>query len=307
MSMPGNPEPPSTEPPRTDAPPKLAFAAGKPLQDILGYEKGRLLAVPTNVYGCAMTVGVLLEYTSTADWLATCGQTYFRLAFNNILQAMLVLALYQLDVWQHDTLKHAEQGDCYRLMGWFFFICHMLFFFVIAQEFVKSFDMIEILIWHIPTVEGTSSTLLFDDKDGPGSIVGGGMSKARKAVLLVFVILPKIAIASATLYVGGQFLSTSGSNTDLLLNALAATFILDVDEQIYELLAPDMIRALVEETPSFSAPRTTHVMFLEQMLKLVLPLILCAIFWVLSTSCPYDPCDWSYASNPCPVTTIFGY
>jgi len=305
--MEGSPEPPSTEPPRTDAPPKVAFAEGKPLRQILGYEKGRILAVPTNVYGCSMLVGVLLEYPTTADWLATCGQTYFRLAFNNMLQAMLLLALDQLDVWQYDVLKNAAEGDCYRLMGWFFFICHMLFFFVVTQEFVQCFEMIEILIRHIPTVEGTSSTLLFDDKDGPGSIVGGGMSKARKAVLLVFVILPKLAIASAMLYIGGHFLSTSGSNTDLLLNALAATFILDVDEQLYELLAPDMIRALVEETPPFAAPHKKVVMHMELMLKVGLPLMLCAIFWAESTSCPYDPCDWEYASNPCPVTRIFGY
>mmetsp|Transcript_106785 Transcript_106785/g.189791 ORF Transcript_106785/g.189791 Transcript_106785/m.189791 type:complete len:302 (+) Transcript_106785:53-958(+) len=278
-------------------------AGGKPLDKILGVPR-RSCSVPGNVYGCSMMAGVMFDFQAMEDWLLLAFQAYCRLGFNYLLQTLLLVALHQLNKWQSDTI---DSGDCYRLMGWFYFICHMLFFFVVLLEFEETWTMLEIMIFHIPLVQGPSSVLLFEDDGagGAGAIVSGGMNMARKVTLFLFVIVPKGCIAVGMLVIGAQFLSTAGSNTDLLLNALAATFVLDVDEQIYVLLAPGRIRETLEGMPSFEAPQVKFIGRIETLTKLGIPLALCAIWWTQTTRCERHPCDWEFASQPCPVWDPF--
>merc|ERR1712187_569962 len=50
----------------------------------------------------------------------------------------------------------------------------------------------------------------------------------------------------------GQYLATSENNQDLLLNAVALVFVMDVDEIVSGFMAPNRVMRLLEQQPSFT-------------------------------------------------------
>jgi len=123
------------------------------------------------------------------------------------------------------------------------------------------------------------------------------------------------------LVVGGKFLQTAQSNTDMMLNALATLFVLDIDEMVFSFLTPDFTRRLITELPDFwnvqqdqfyedklDESRLWHVWKgLDRwwpMLKLIISTMLVAVFFYNAPVCPHHPCDFEYAIRECP---LFGF
>lgn len=70
-----------------------------------------------------------------------------------------------------------------------------------------------------------------------------------KAYVYICVLLPKYAIAFALLIIGAGYIVNTDSNENLILNALALGFIIELDEMIYEGLIGTRLRQFVEKTP----------------------------------------------------------
>ena len=68
---------------------------------------------------------------------------------------------------------------------------------------------------------------------------GHGITSWFRNVILCGVILPKIAIALVLWYYGCAFLLQSPSSVDLILNATALVFVLEIDEVVYENVCSD--------------------------------------------------------------------
>ena len=66
-----------------------------------------------------------------------------------------------------------------------------------------------------------------------------GMTKSTFSVFSVCILMPKALLAVLVLVSGSGLVLRSVSNYDLILNALAATFIMDLDEHAYSILVPN--------------------------------------------------------------------
>jgi len=288
-------------------PPALSEDKGKPLFKALGLPRYSF-QMPQNVYGMSALVGTITDPQTPLEWFVTCGETYIRCTINYIVQMCLLCAVYQLDLWQMDAIDNGlknKDDSCYKLTAFFFVFNLWIFCAVVLSEIFETFDMIEIVLRRIPLVEGTTQCLLYKIEDGDPVYQSGGMSMFRKIFICMFVLGPKLAIGISMLIVGGLFLNTSGSNTDLLLNSLAAVFILDLDEIIYTFATPGHLKRLLESVPSFDAEvapvyeilRATSILW-----KILLSGLLVIIFYVTPTHCKLDPC--TDAIRTCPVVSF---
>jgi hypothetical protein len=70
------------------------------------------------------------------------------------------------------------------------------------------------------------------------------LSKCRKCCMLLFSGIPRFALAVVLWYAGVVFLLSSGSHADLILNGVALGFILDIDEYVYSVLAPQRVKTV---------------------------------------------------------------
>ena len=73
-----------------------------------------------------------------------------------------------------------------------------------------------------------------------------GMTHGERALFYVVVVAGKLAVALLILVGGTGLVLRAGTNYDLLLNAVAAAFVLELDEVIYNVLVPNSLK----KTPS---------------------------------------------------------
>lgn len=304
-------------------PPKIAFQPQSSEKGGAGSseDKGSLLSealdlaeysysVPATVYGVAMMSGVLFETDTFVEWFTKCGESYLRCGMNLLVQVGLMLCVFQIDVWQQDTIDNGikDGSSCYNLTPFFFGINLWIFCCVVLTEIFETFDMYEIVLRRIPTVPGHSELLRYTTGEGDPQLQSGGMSVRRKACLCFFVLGPKLGLGITMLVVGGNFLKHSASNTDLLMNSLAAVFILDMDEIIYSFMTPGHARRLLEGLPAFTAApnllydtgRKTAFLW-----KLLLSSVLVVIFNQTRLVCRNNPCDG--AIRTCPAFDFPGF
>lgn len=79
----------------------------------------------------------------------------------------------------------------------------------------------------------------------PGEGHALGLSCVRVAALLLGVVLPRLALAAVVGFFGMEFIVYSDSPVDMVLNAIALSFILSIDELLYEPLCPWELRRLM--------------------------------------------------------------
>eukprot|EP00929_Paragymnodinium_shiwhaense_P017149 TRINITY_DN12612_c0_g2_i3.p1 TRINITY_DN12612_c0_g2~~TRINITY_DN12612_c0_g2_i3.p1 ORF type:complete len:1305 (-),score=213.01 TRINITY_DN12612_c0_g2_i3:141-4055(-) len=72
------------------------------------------------------------------------------------------------------------------------------------------------------------------------------ISLCRIFLLIVFVVLPRFVIAICLGAIGSMYLGVTVSMPDLLLNAMALAFIIELDEIFYSVFAPRRIQLLIE-------------------------------------------------------------
>jgi hypothetical protein len=189
--------------------------------------------------------------------------TYFRCLVNYFVQGFLVYILYFLQKWGFDAVVKAndeavrdendvaENADCWKLIGPLHLICIWLHTTACLIDMKQTINMAEVVLFLFPTVEGASEVFRFEKVDGAPVRRSGGMNKLRKTCLFFAVIVPKFLISFLVLWFGASYLSASGTNPDLILNALALIFITDIDEQVSAFLAPARISRLMETFPAF--------------------------------------------------------
>lgn len=68
------------------------------------------------------------------------------------------------------------------------------------------------------------------------------LNKTVRVLIYVTIIIPKILICGFLLVIGCRWLAATESFADLILNALALEFVLDIDEHLYERICPEVMR-----------------------------------------------------------------
>merc|ERR1719221_367581 len=76
-----------------------------------------------------------------------------------------------------------------------------------------------------------------------------GITRAARIGMYLFCILPKFLVEVIVLVAGSGGVLRSGNNFDLVLNVVAATFLLELDDVVYAVLVPESIRMLCGHLP----------------------------------------------------------
>lgn len=73
-----------------------------------------------------------------------------------------------------------------------------------------------------------------------------GITNRTRLLIYVCVLLVKLVMACVLLIYGTAFVGSASSDGDLILNAVAMSFILDIDDLLYELMTPRLYKTWVE-------------------------------------------------------------
>mmetsp|Transcript_57841 Transcript_57841/g.103475 ORF Transcript_57841/g.103475 Transcript_57841/m.103475 type:complete len:438 (+) Transcript_57841:69-1382(+) len=245
--------------------------------------------IPMSSYGSAMILPILLQPSTFMEWIQTDGKCYMRLTLNYLIQIPMVYGLKLISEEDQGLIK---SGDCDKTSpalvyaGLFVFVC------AAVADIEETIDITDIAWNLIPTTEKSRTLLYVEDDEDELEFVDGGFSFTRKLGIMIFIIVPKLLIALAVLAYGSLFLAASTSNADVLLNALALIFIVEIDELIFSSFAPRKLAAVMEALPEFEYKSGDSLSKqLRQwgfQMKLVFCIVFVWLFYFLSPACGVD-------------------
>lgn len=262
------------------------------------------LTLQESIYGSAVLAATYTQSKTMLSWWKHCGVAYVFLVVNAFVQGTMLVQLYQLVAWNRDVIE--KDTDCTSLWPSFFFVYHTLFFTAALTDLQDTWDLFLFVQCGIPTVTECCEDLALrytKTEDGSLEYASGGITRMRKACIVCSVVVPKLSFGVGLTIIGGWFLQASATNSDLLLNSLAAVFITDVDEIIYTFFLPATMRHLVEAFPPFGTEHPGRAYRIWQGIvpvwKLIAVVSLTLIYWFTRMKCSVDPCSDSIRS--CPV------
>lgn len=117
-----------------------------------------------------------------------------------------------------------------------------------VERFARAFNA-------LPRVEGLQDMVIQmfeetenEDEKGPLRVFAiKGLTTGIYWILTIFIVLPKVLITVLLLIFGFQWLMCTPGEADLILNALALEFVINVDEQLYDGLLPKCIKEKIEQ------------------------------------------------------------
>jgi len=214
-------------------------------------------------------------------------------------------------------------------------VCTFLFIVAVTQEFQKSLEILR-LLYVIPAVPDSWITEFDDDEldegnddDPPVKLQIAGMPRMWKIINIITVFIPQLCLWHFTCRAGMVFLLETASIQDTIVNSTALTFILNIDELLFETLSTNYSKQMLEMVRGFPmVPKgctedlTTdhailHVSGMERWnsRESVPQTALITVFWFLYFLWSYysDHChlsdDGVYISNPMhlPKSTVLSH
>eukprot|EP00419_Tripos_fusus_P024059 CAMPEP_0172719248 /NCGR_PEP_ID=MMETSP1074-20121228/75398_1 /TAXON_ID=2916 /ORGANISM="Ceratium fusus, Strain PA161109" /LENGTH=389 /DNA_ID=CAMNT_0013544583 /DNA_START=145 /DNA_END=1314 /DNA_ORIENTATION=- len=101
-------------------------------------------------------------------------------------------------------------------------------------------------IMRVPTAESFGDQLLFDDVDEVKVYITA-LKPVVRCLMICLVVLPKIVISVALMGLGMRWLSATTSFHELIMNAVAMTFVTQIDELLYHFALPSSYRTQVAD------------------------------------------------------------
>eukprot|EP00928_Gymnodinium_smaydae_P052631 TRINITY_DN3666_c0_g1_i1.p1 TRINITY_DN3666_c0_g1~~TRINITY_DN3666_c0_g1_i1.p1 ORF type:complete len:777 (-),score=131.38 TRINITY_DN3666_c0_g1_i1:237-2567(-) len=114
-----------------------------------------------------------------------------------------------------------------------------------TQELRRIFELGYGIVM-LPLNKSGDNQVVTDEKEDVYVI--SRLSLLHKALLLTFVLVPRLVIASMLLRSGSIYLADTLAVSDMILNACALEIVKDVDEYIFEAIMSHKVRELVENT-----------------------------------------------------------
>mmetsp|Transcript_26725 Transcript_26725/g.50235 ORF Transcript_26725/g.50235 Transcript_26725/m.50235 type:complete len:667 (-) Transcript_26725:177-2177(-) len=99
------------------------------------------------------------------------------------------------------------------------------------------------IFWFLPSLR--QGEACFVVLKGTDEIEVRGMHKGSRGIGFVFILLPRTVLQFAIFYVGVEYLLSVRSASDLILNSLTLTFLVLVDEMLFEALASEAESSLI--------------------------------------------------------------
>ena len=119
---------------------------------------------------------------------------------------------------------------------------------LVVGDILETYEMHNWLC-ALPLAEAPESLRLlqFTERDMPPGgknkfvLPVSGIARSERTLFYLACLLPKLVVAVACLLAGAGAVLRSGDNFNLVLNAVAATFILQIDDSVYTLLISDRV------------------------------------------------------------------
>jgi len=145
----------------------------------------------------------------------------------------------------HDKVDPGEYGVESYHCRW---MCCFIFVMSVMAELIMNYKMLKLIVW----ATRTGSEPWLDLRDGDdeldwlqsGTIRLAGMSVGWKLINLVVVWVPKVMLWKLTAEAGIAFLMQTSTISEIIINSVALTFVLRVDELLFELMS-DSIRCML--------------------------------------------------------------
>lgn len=192
----------------------------------LSSHKGRWMVFKPNMYN-AFAASALYQ-GHEFSFARACSRFGFYLIFNIAIQFF-----YTFYLWENQLVKNTKMQlsfDESYCSAPVFVVFFSVFLFV--SKILVSFTYLirqskTLLCGHSYRVKSDGKTYTFGDNYHRGWHV------CRRIALFVLCILPEALQLGFLMVVGAQYLSTASTIDDLIFNALALHFIIEIDEQLY--------------------------------------------------------------------------
>eukprot|EP00494_Astrolonche_serrata_P029584 UN29851 len=190
------------------------------------------MSLPLSMYSAAMVIPLCQVGSSTYQkWIIYIQITLLYLA-NGFIQLGLITYVYWIYQDQED-----EYGECggYKTRQPVRWMCILLYTAVCAGDIVETMKL-AFWTWYFPSTSepGAWEKLSYEVvEQADGDTVTeykSGMNTLYRVYIFLIVLAPKMMLALALLGYGTGFIVTTNDEAEILLNALALVFVLEIDE-----------------------------------------------------------------------------
>mmetsp|Transcript_92389 Transcript_92389/g.258163 ORF Transcript_92389/g.258163 Transcript_92389/m.258163 type:complete len:282 (-) Transcript_92389:108-953(-) len=250
--------------------------------------------VPQTLYGTVIFMPVLVEVKGWTDWLRWHGMSHFWMVVNVVVQVMFLAGVNSVSRDLHTAAN--ETGECDELIPYLLAVALFACTVCVFTDLQETWDILYLLRKHIPTVPETSVLKFAPNTEGELRLAEGGFSMARKICIVAFIVIPKLVLALALLVTSYTFLAMSPENMEIILNATALIFIIEVDESLFSFFELPEVRCLMDAFPQFEEEDTSETVVrlrpLWRFLKFLLACVLVIIGMTTFKRCGYDAGIW---------------
>lgn len=228
----------------------LPFSTGKNSSYMDG---DQVVALPHSVYTMAICFWLISDekvlhakgkrIAKICEYWATGAQCLFTLGTHYTVLSFLTYHLVHLE-YSLDPLEF-EPPDWILLSA-----CLSVFTAFMVHEFNESYNMFKWLILAPPAPRVQSFRIKFNP-DKERMEVCSTMPTWAKVVTFFSTVVPKVFFAIILQFYGTKLVIFSESNSDVLLNTLAAFFLAEIDDYAYQFLASRSLKKIIEDDQLF--------------------------------------------------------
>jgi len=132
--------------------------------------------------------------------------------------------------------------------------CTFLFIVAVTQEFQKALELLR-LLYVCPAIPDSWITEFEEDEAGdddpPVKLQIAGMPRMWKIINVMVVFIPQLCLWQFTCRAGMTFLLETSSIQDTIVNSTALTFVLNIDELLFETLSTTYSKQMLEMVRGF--------------------------------------------------------
>eukprot|EP00746_Dinoflagellata_sp_MGD_P075538 gnl/MRDRNA2_/MRDRNA2_30388_c0_seq1.p1 gnl/MRDRNA2_/MRDRNA2_30388_c0~~gnl/MRDRNA2_/MRDRNA2_30388_c0_seq1.p1 ORF type:complete len:672 (-),score=112.68 gnl/MRDRNA2_/MRDRNA2_30388_c0_seq1:170-2164(-) len=174
----------------------------------------------------------------------------------NLVQRLCDQTLWSFEQGQFDTIHTYLSHDNAFNGTTLAVVCVLLWILKICAEYRNTVNQI-ITIFSLPTISGKEdcTSVSVDDDGNVTAIEIIGIRSSQRVCLMVFLCVPRLIVLFWLGGVGIVYLAQTVNLSDIVLNAMALSFVIDIDEQIYEVLMPDSIHGKMKNLQPISVGR----------------------------------------------------
>lgn len=178
------------------------------------------------------------------------------LVISVVLQCVCILHL-------EDIISESVESDCSAASGLLRVACLAVLVAHLLNVDMQETHRMFMWLWHIPLRRPEHSDvsmeyavyLVFDSCEVMGETVyrpATGITRRHRVVVILAVIIPKLALGWCLLYYAAAYVLFAQTNENLILNAVAATFVIDIDDIIFSVCCPNYLKAIMAAIPPIS-------------------------------------------------------